>query len=454
MEIGFIGAAQTVTGSKFLLHHEETQVLIDCGLFQGHKELRELNWDGFPFDPQQIKAVILTHAHVDHCGALPLLVKKGFRGAIYCTDATRDLTEIILLDSAKIQEEDAAYANKKGFSKHSPALALYTTEDVERTLPLLTTVKLHESFKVGGLTARFRNAGHILGACSVLVQSPQTSVLFSGDLGRFQDPLMFPPEAPETADFVVMESTYGNKLHSDIPSREILKECVAEISKSKGVLLIPSFAVGRSQNILYELVELKRQGEIAPHIPIYLNTPMGEEVCGLYEKYHQYHRLGPGQFAEIMAEVRSIKTSEESKNLNDRPEGPMVIVAASGMLTGGRVLHHLKALADNPRNILLLAGFQSPGTRGRRILDGEKEIKIHGMMVDVNCKVVSSDSFSAHADQKELLTWVRALPQKPKKIFMVHGEASTAAEFAEILHKEWGVETLVPHRDQFLDLEL
>lgn len=453
MEIGFIGAAQTVTGSKFLIHHQTTQLLVDCGLFQGHKQLRELNWEGFPFDPRQLQAVLLTHAHVDHCGALPLLVKKGFRGPIYCTQATRDLAEIILMDSAKIQEEDAEYANKKGFSKHRPALALYTTEDVERTLPLLKTVSLHETFSVGTLSVCFSNAGHILGACSVLIKSPQTSVLFSGDLGRFTDPLMFPPETPAPANYVVMESTYGNKLHSDIPSMTVLEECVAEISKSKGVLLIPSFAVGRSQNILYELVELKRQGKIARNIPIYLNTPMGEEVCELYEKYHPFHRLGEGQFAEIMSEVRSVKTAEESKNLNERPEGPMIIVAASGMLTGGRVLHHLKALAPNPRNILLLAGFQSPGTRGNRILEGEKEIKIHGMIVDVNCRVVSSDSFSAHADQKELLTWIKSSPQKPKKIFLVHGEPTTAFEFSEVLQKEMGNEVSIPHRDQFIQLD-
>lgn len=452
MEIGFIGAAQTVIGSKFLVHHDETQVLVDCGMFQGLKDLRLLNWSGFPFDPAKLKAVILTHAHVDHCGALPLLVKKGFKGPIYCSDATLALTEIILLDSAKIQEEDAQYANKKGFSKHEPALALYTTEDVEKTLPLLRSISLNQSVSVGSLSFAFFNAGHILGACSVIVKSPDKSVYFSGDLGRSNDPLMWAPEAPKAADFIVMESTYGNKVHSDIPSKEILKECIFEIQKNKSVLLIPSFAVGRSQNIIFELVELKRQGEIPSNIPIYLNTPMGEEVCALYERFNSYHRLGAGQFAEIMAEIRSIKSTQESKNLNDRPEGPMIIVAASGMLTGGRVLHHLKALADNPKNILLLAGFQSPGTRGRKLIDGEKELKIHGMMIDINCQIVSSDSFSAHADQRELINWLKNAETPPKHVFLVHGESETAQIFADKISQELNLSVSVPHHEQFINL--
>lgn len=453
MEIGFIGAAQTVTGSKHLVLYKDIQILIDCGMFQGPKDLREMNWSGFPFDPQKTDAVILTHAHVDHCGALPLLVKKGFKGPIYCTDATLELTKIILLDAAKIQEEDAEYANKKGYSKHKPALPLYTTDDVIKTLPLLTPIKLHAETSIGELKFKLYNAGHILGATSVFLKSPDASIYFSGDLGRSQDPLMWPPEPPQDADYIVMESTYGNKRHSDIPSKDVLKKCILEAVHRKSVLLIPSFAVGRAQNMLYEIIQLKRDGEIPSQLPVYLNTPMGEEVSSLYESFAQYHRLGNGQFAEIMSEVHSVKTTEDSKNLNDHPQGSMVIVAASGMLTGGRVLHHLKALGGDPKNILLLAGFQSTGTRGRSLLEGQKEIKIHGMYHEINCEIISSDSFSAHADQDDLIAWLKNLKNKPKKVFLVHGEPESMEALSIKIKKDLDIESYAPQMEQFINLQ-
>ncbi|KYG65284.1 mRNA 3'-end processing factor [Bdellovibrio bacteriovorus] len=451
MEIGFLGGASTVTGSKFLVHNDGTRILVDCGMFQGLKELRELNWSDFPIDPKNIDAVVLTHAHLDHCGALPLLVRKGFKGEIHCTEATLELTKIILLDSAKIQEEDAEYANKKGFSKHHPALALYTIDDVTKTLPLFRTHKVHEEFQIGSLSIELFNSGHILGASSVLVSNGEKKVYFSGDLGRNNDPLMWPPEPPQEADYIVMESTYGNRDHSEIPSKEVLKQCILEIAKSKGVLLIPSFAVGRAQNLMYEITELKRAGEVPSQIPVYLNTPMGQEISNFYELYPFFHRLGPGQFAEIMSEIHTVKTAEDSKVLNER-SGPMIIIAASGMLTGGRVLHHLKAFAPNPRNILLLAGFQSAGTRGRRILDGEKEIKLHGMYVDIACKVVPSDSFSAHADRSDLMNWLKQAPKTPQKVFLVHGERSASEELEKRIKTSlnWNVE--IPEMNQIIRL--
>lgn len=450
MEIGFFGAAGTVTGSKFLVHDDGTRILVDCGMFQGFKELRELNWEDFPIDPKDLQAVVLTHAHLDHSGALPLLVKRGFKGTIYCTQPTLELTEIILLDSAKIQEEDAEYANKKGFSKHTPALALYTTEDVQKTLPMLKAVALHEEFQIGTLKICLYGSGHILGASSAWISNGEKSIYFSGDLGRNNDPLMPPPEPPQEADYIVMESTYGDRDHSPMSSKEILKQCILDVAKSRGVLLIPSFAVGRAQNLLFEITELKRDGEIPAQIPVYFNSPMGHEVAKLYEEFPHFHRLGPGQFAEVMSEIHSVKTAEDSKALNDDKSGPKIIIAASGMLTGGRVLHHLKAFGPDSRNVLLLAGFQSPGTRGHSLLNGAKEIKIHGLYVDINCKVVPSDSFSAHADRTDLMNWLKQAPKKPTKVLLVHGESTAADELRKRIDKELKWNVSVPRMNQII----
>ncbi|WP_413561548.1 MBL fold metallo-hydrolase RNA specificity domain-containing protein [Bdellovibrio sp. HCB209] len=445
-----MGAAGTVTGSKFLVNDKGTRILVDCGMFQGFKDLRELNWQDFPFDTRDINAVVLTHAHLDHCGALPLLVKRGFKGPIYCTHPTLELTQIILMDSAKIQEEDADYANRKGFSKHRPALPLYTTEDVERTLPMLKPIDLHTPFQIGSLTIEFFSSGHILGAASASVSNGVKKIHFSGDLGRYSDPLMPEPEALSKTNYVVMESTYGDRDHSNVSSKEVLKNCILEIAKSRGVLLIPSFAVGRAQNLLFEITELKRNGEVPAQIPVYFNSPMGHEVAKLYEEYHGFHRLGSGQFAEIMSEVHTVKTAEDSKALNDDKSGPKIIIAASGMLTGGRVLHHVKALAPDSRNMILLAGFQTPGTRGHSLLTGSKEIKIHGLYVDINCKVVSSDSFSAHADRSELLRWLKSGPQAPERVFLVHGESQSADELRKRINRDLNWDVVVPRMNQII----
>lgn len=451
MEIGFIGGTGTVTGSKFLVHDNGTRILVDCGLFQGLKELRLLNWSDLPFDAKDIQAVVLTHSHLDHSGALPLLVRKGFTGPIYCTEPALDITKILLLDAAKIQEEDSEYANRKGFSKHHPALPLYNIYDVERTIPLLKARKLHEKFQIGSLTIEFFRSGHILGAASVLISNGTKSIFFSGDLGRNNDPLMWPPEPPPECDYIVMESTYGDRDHSPIPSKEILKASILEVAKSKGILLIPSFAVGRAQNLIYEIVELKRAGEIPAQIPVFLNSPMSHEVSKVYEEHAQYHRLGPGQFAELMAEVHSVKTAEQSKELN-KQSGPMIIIAASGMLTGGRVLHHLKTVAPGADNVILLAGFQSAGTRGWSLLNGSKDLKVHGMYVNINCKVVPSDSFSAHADRDGLLDWLKNAENKPKKVFLVHGEGAASDELRRRIYDMLGLEVIIPKMNQIIGL--
>lgn len=452
MRVHFLGAAETVTGSKFLVQDENTQILVDCGMFQGLKELREMNWLEFDFHVSQIDAVILTHAHLDHCGALPILVREGFKGPIFCTEPTAALTRLILLDSAKIQEEDAEYANKKGFSKHSPALPLYTVEDAEKVLEHFVTVDLKEEFQIGTLQARLFMAGHILGAASAWISNGKKSVYFSGDLGRYEDPLMPPPEAPQGVDMLVMESTYGHKNHSAVSSKEVLKEEILAVAKDRGVLLIPSFSVGRSQNILYEIVELKRNGEIPATVPVYFNSPMGSDACALYEKYYPFHKLGRGQFAELMSEIHSVKTSEASKDLNQSQQRPMVIIAASGMLTGGRVLHHLKAFGGYAKNRILLAGFQSPGTRGRDLLEGKREIKIHGQFHEIKSKIIPADSFSAHADQSELLKWIQSAKEAPKKVFLVHGELNAAKELAQKIESELGLSVEIPKMGRSFDV--
>lgn len=444
MELSFLGGAGTVTGSKYLVQSEDTKVLIDCGLFQGLKQLRLLNWEPLPFTAREIHAVILTHAHLDHCGALPLLFKAGFRGRVYCTTATLELTKIILLDSAKIQEEEADYANRKRFSKHDPALPLYTTEEVENIFASFHAVPLHEPFEIKHLQVRLFGAGHILGATSVELKAEGKTLYFSGDLGRQNDPLMLPPEAPQQADVLIMESTYGNRSHSKKTSREVLLECIHQTKKNQGVLLIPSFSVGRAQNLAHEIVQLKNEGAVDANIPVYFNSPMGMAANRLYEEYPEFHRLPPGAFDEVMDQVREVRSAEESKALNESLQRPMIIIAASGMLTGGRVLHHVRAFASDPKNILLLAGFQAAGTRGRDLADGKNEIKIHGALRKVSCQVINSDSFSAHADQDELVKWFSSAPALPKKIFLVHGEPEALTGLAEKLQSEFKVDVQIP----------
>ena len=421
----FLGAAGTVTGSRYLLESATGALLIDCGLFQGYKALRLKNWDRFPADVSMIKAVVLTHAHIDHSGYLPRLAKLGFRGPIHCTEATAELCRILLPDSGRLQEEEAAFANRKGFSKHRPALPLYTEDEAREVLKQLTPQPFGKPFNAGaGFEASFSPAGHILGAASVHVRWAGSSILFSGDLGRSADLVMKAPEPPPDARYLVVESTYGDRLHGTADPLDAIAPAITRAIERRGVVVIPAFAVGRAQTLMYAMHLLKAAGRI-PEVPIYLNSPMASNVTGIFHRHRGEHRLSPEQCDDMCNAAKVVNTVEESKALNLR-RGPMVIISASGMATGGRVLHHLKAFAPDERNMIMLAGFQAAGTRGGALAQGAAEIKIHGEYVPVRAEVVNIDMLSAHADYSEILEWMARMPTPPRETFVTHGEPASA----------------------------
>lgn len=368
---------------------------------------------------------MLTHAHIDHTGYLPLFVKNGFSGKVYCSEATRDLCQILLPDSAHLQEEEAAYANKRGFSKHHPALPLYTKEDAQAALELLTPVDFEQDVDLGdGLTVRFSPNGHILGSAFVRIHDQKTSVLFSGDIGRPHDILMKAPVRIKQADYLVLESTYGNRLHDPSDPQIKLAAIINQTVKRKGVVLIPVFAVGRAQELLYYIHLLKSSGAI-PDIPVYLNSPMAVDATEIFHNHRGEHRLTPEQCSALCRTAHMVNSVEESKRLNET-KGPMIILSASGMATGGRVVHHLKAFAPNPNNTILFVGFQAAGTRGAAMLDGVESIKIHGEYVPVRADVEYVSNLSAHADYSEILDWLHGFETPPKKTFITHGEPVAA----------------------------
>jgi metallo-beta-lactamase family protein len=421
VSIQFLGAAGMVTGSKHLLKTPEGNFLVDCGLFQGLKALRLKNWDMLPVDVPGIHSVLLTHAHLDHCGYLPLLVRQGFKGKIFCTAPTRDLTEIILRDSARIQEEDAAYTNRKGFGKHQPALPLYTEADVERALPLFVTVQDGETVSLtSNVKAVFRKNGHILGSAFVEFHCLGRRILFSGDVGRPLSALLSPPSTPTPADYIVMESTYGDRLHPATNVLDELADVVVDAIQRKGNLLIPSFAVGRAQELMHLLNVLKKNNRI-PDVPVYLDSPMGANATAVLKRHASWHHLTPDQLDALFENVTIISDFSDTLTVADTP-GSKIIIAASGMLTGGRVLFYLSKYIEGARNTILLAGYQSEGTRGRSLVDGAHELKIHGAYYKVRAQVRSLSSVSGHADQYEMLNWLGQLPERPAMVFLVHGE--------------------------------
>ncbi len=449
----FLGATGTVTGSCFLVRAPESNVLVDCGMFQGTKELRRRNWAPFAVDPRAIDAVVLTHAHLDHCGYLPRLAEHGFRGPVYATKGTVDLARIVLLDSAHLQEEDAAHAGRHSYSRHATPKPLYTTAAVERLLPHFRAVPFDTDFPVSkGITARLQPAGHILGASVVRIslEDSGATALFSGDLGRPSHPLLLPPEPPPPVDVIVVESTYGNRSHPQSDSA-VLATAIRRTVERGGTVVIPAFAVDRTEIILMELRRLEGLGQI-PRVPVYVDSPMALETLRIYrEAIHaespEVRRFPFGADPFDIAELHEMRTVEESKTLND-PRWPSIIISASGMASGGRVLHHLEGLLPDPRNTVLMVGYQAVSTRGRDLVDGAKAVKIHGRYVPVRADVVDVPTFSVHADADEILAWLARTPRPPQTCYLVHGEPKASAMLRDRIEHELGWVAVVPAQDE------
>ncbi|MBK8070713.1 MAG: MBL fold metallo-hydrolase [Ramlibacter sp.] len=442
--ITFLGGADTVTGSKYLVRHDGRSVLVDCGLFQGYKQLRLRNWAQLPVEPGHIDAVLLTHAHLDHSGYLPLLAREGFRGHVHATRGTRDLCAILLPDSGHLQEEDAAFANRHGFSKHTPALPLYTREDARACLKLIRATEFNKTFEpVRGWHARFLPAGHILGASSILLEVAGRRILFSGDLGRSDDLLMQAPATPPAADTVLIESTYGDRLH---PADTILSElgpALQRLAARGGVAVVPVFAVGRAQAVLHAIQLLKQQGTVPRGLPVFLDSPMAVHTTALYQDHLGSHRLDARAVEAMTHTATMVETPEQSRSIARR-HGPMVILAASGMATGGRVLHHLKLYAGDHRNMIILTGYQAPGTRGATMASGAATVRIHGEDVPVHAEIVQMESASAHADSTGLLSWMRGMPEVPGQVYVVHGERGAADALRTRIERELNWRAVVP----------
>lgn len=444
----FLGAAGTVTGSKFLVETGAARVMLDCGLFQGDRAWRRRNWDDLPVDPETVDAVVLTHAHLDHSGALPLLTRHGFSGPVLCTPATAKLAAIVLRDAAHLQEEEALYANEAGFSKHSPALPLFDTADAEKAISLLRPLQHDERGTLpGGMTLHLRRAGHILGSAFAELEVEGIRVLVSGDMGRPEHPLLLPPAPPADADVVLLESTYGDREHED-SSDHALADVIRRTTHRGGVCLLPAFAVDRTPVLLMALARLKRAGEI-PDLPIFVDSPMALHALAVYRDAIANHdpdvrpEIGADGHLFEPAGLRLMPTREDSEQLN-RPGRPCIIISASGMATGGRVLHHLADQLPNSRNSVVLTGFQVPGTRGRALADGARSLKIHGRYVPVRAEVSSLQGYSAHADAAQLVSWLADM-RPPRVVYAVHGEPEAARALADRLGDELGWNAVVPH---------
>jgi metallo-beta-lactamase family protein len=451
MKLKFLGATGTVTGSKYLVTGA-SRVLVDCGLFQGYKQLRLRNWSPPPLDPARLDAVVLTHAHIDHSGYLPLLVKRGFRGPVYCSDATAHLCGVLLPDSAHLQEEEAENANRYGYSKHKPALPLYTRADAQAALKRLVPVEFEREWEVApGLRARLRPAGHILGASIVELLEGSRRLVFSGDLGRPDDPLMRAPSVVEGGDALVLESTYGDRRH---PATDTAAEIAAIVSRTAaraGVVVVPAFAVGRAQTLLLLLQRLKAAGAIPSAMPIHVDSPMATDVTAIYLSHPDEHRLDRAECRAIAEAARFVATPDESRAL-DQSSWPMVIIAGSGMATGGRVLHHLKRFAPDARNTILFTGFQAGGTRGDSLVRGAAEVKIHGEYVPVRAEVRNLETLSAHADYAEILDWLARMPNPPGRVYLTHGEPAAADALRKRIQERFGWRCEVPEYLEEIDV--
>jgi metallo-beta-lactamase family protein len=456
LKLTFHGAAGTVTGSRHLVETDRGSILVDAGLFQGLKKLRLLNWEPPAFDPKALDHVILTHSHIDHAGYLPKLVQRGFKGPVHCTRASLDLAELLLMDSAKIQEEDAAYANRKKFSKHSPALPLYTAEDAEQALRLLIPYDYEEWFDIEeGVRARFTNAGHILGSAIVELQVGRRTIVFSGDVGKYDMPIHPNPKPCPGSDILVVESTYGDRVHEDEPFADQIRDALLDTVNRGGTILIPSFAVARSQVVIYLLREAMKAGDL-PELPIHLDSPMAIDATKIYSRHLDTENLDPeivedGRRRLFPRNVQFHRSVEESKELN-RMTGPRIIVSASGMLTAGRVVHHLARLLPHEENLILLVGYQAAGTRGRALQEGAESLRMHGRSIPIRAHHFNVHGLSAHADRNELLRWVKSSGEVPNEIYVVHGEPDSARSFATLLEDELSTMVHVPELGESFSL--
>jgi metallo-beta-lactamase family protein len=482
ISLTFLGGARTVTGSKFLLESGSSRILVDAGLFQGRKDLRLRNWDTFPMAAASINAIVLTHAHLDHCGYLPRLVTQGFRGRVFCTTGTRDLCRIVLPDSGRIQEEDAANANRRGYSKHHPALPLYTENDAVRAVSLLQPVGYERAMPVAqGIEVDFLSAGHLLGSAFARVRTGGMTVLFGGDLGRYDRPVLPDPVSVAEADYLLVESTYGDRLHEPDDGGARLAEVIRTTAERGGKLIIPSFAIGRVEELLYWISALEEQGRV-PVLPVFLDSPMALEALARYSE--RLHELDPdlmpderddraphdeaaheppdkrrehaGHERRLCAfcttRFRTIESAAESRELT-RSKMPAIVISSSGMATGGRVLHHLVSALPDPRNTVLLVGYQAEGTRGRRLLNGEPTLRIHGADVPVSARVERLESMSAHADSSEILRWLRGFERPPRRTFLVHGEPAAMSALAGSIEGTLGWRVHMPELGETVSLD-
>ncbi|WP_157264400.1 MBL fold metallo-hydrolase RNA specificity domain-containing protein [Azohydromonas aeria] len=451
MKLGFLGAAGTVTGSKYLLEHRGRRMLVDCGLFQGWKALREMNWEPLPFEASAVDAVLLTHAHLDHSGSLPLLVRQGYRGPVLATPPTVELCRLLLPDSGRIQEEDAAFANRHHTSRHEPAQPLYTEEDARTALRRLDPVPFDAPTPVvPGVTATFQRAGHILGAASVLLDVEGHRLFFSGDVGRPDDLVMPGPAPVPAAHSMVVESTYGDRLHPALDAEAALGDVITRTAARGGSVVVPAFAVGRAQALLFMLHRLKARGAI-PDLPVFLDSPMAIDMTAIYHHYRAEHRLSAQECAGMCGVAEMVRTPQQSRALGQL-RFPAVIVSASGMATGGRVLHHLRQRLPDHRNSVVLVGFQAGGTRGARLLAGERMLRIFGEDVPVKAEVVALEGLSAHADAAQLVQWLSTAPQPPQRVFVTHGEPAAADALRQRIGRELGWSATVPLLGRVVEL--
>lgn len=452
LRLTFLGASGTVTGSKYLLERDGRRLLVDCGLFQGPRELRQANWDPLPVPARSLEGVLLTHAHIDHTGYLPRLARDGFTGPVYCSAPTKALLHYLLSDAARLQEEEAAFANKAGYSRHKPALPLFDEEDARKALRLVQGIPFDSVSNVlPGVRFSFHRVGHILGAGFIKVQIGATSILFSGDVGRRGVPILKDPEPPLAADIVLLESTYGDRNHGAEPPESALERVVAEIVSRRSILLVPAFAVGRTQEILYDLNRLRTAGRIPRDLPVYVDSPMAVSVVRTYCDFPEEHDLETRELERADTcpiegpQVHLTTSVEQSKALN-RLKGPAVILSASGMLSGGRILHHLKLRLPDPDTVLAFVGYQAEGTLGRAIQGGAREVRIHGQNVPVRARIESIPAFSAHADQRELLEWFSKIPAPPRMTYLVHGEEKARRALEQKIREDLHFEVKLPER--------